>query len=185
MDNVGDCGIDHILCTFQVSWWNICYHNWLTSHHIQISFDQGGENKCCDNGETCCEPDCCPLENVSAEQWMSMSLIYKYVQRTRVQICANTNMCKYKYLQKRVCAARIGCAAWRATYAFHPLLVAVDWQEGTTQIIRWGAQFPCLWFIVFPPSGSRMAAKNPSRQSLPCSNFALAKFQISNSRFCV
>ena len=106
--------------------------------------------------------------------------VCKYVQ---IQICANTNISKYKYLQTRGCAARIGHAAWRATYAFHPLLVAVDWQKGTTQIIRWGAQFPCLWFIVFPPSGSGMAAKNPSHQSLPCSDFALAKFQIPNYRF--
>ena len=112
---------------------------------------------------------------------------YKYV---KTQICRNTNMwkkekmCKYKYVQKRGCAARIGRAVWRVSPACLPLLVAVDWQEEMTQIVRWGAQFPSLSFIVFHPSGSGMAAENSSCQSLPCSNFALAaKFQIPETKF--
>ena len=120
---------------------------------------QDGENYCCDEGSTCCGhlgSLCCPLENVG---------------NANCQCLGNANI-------KRGCAARTHRAVLRISPASRTL-VAVDWQNRTTQIMWWARvsfQSPLIsepWsvvrFIGFHPSGSRVAAKNPSRQIFPCS----------------
>lgn len=119
---------------------------------------QDGENYCCDEGSTCCGhlgSLCCPLENVG---------------NAKCQCLGNAN------IKKGVCCEDTSCCPEDFSCLPDPGGCGLAKQNNTDNVVS-----PCQFsitsaepwsvvrFIGFHPSGSRVAAKNPSRQIFPCS----------------